>query len=188
MTTPINPNVAGASAPPVMEARRWIDGVSFPQDRPLLNVSQAAPMEPPPDALRQAIADVALNDTAAHLYGPVLGLPDLRQEIADQWSLAYGGNIAPQQVAITSGCNQAFTSVMTTIAGQGDEVILPTPWYFNHKMHLDMQGVRTVSLPTGDDLLPDPADAAGRRPARPYFESQALHPADAPMDAQAAAP
>lgn len=160
MTTPINPNVAGASAPPVMEARRWIDGVSFPQDRPLLNVSQAAPMEPPPDALRQAIADVVLNDTAAHLYGPVLGLPELRQEIADQWSLAYGGNIAPQQVAITSGCNQAFTSVMTTIAGQGDEVILPTPWYFNHKMHLDMQGVKTVPLSTGADLLPDPADAA----------------------------
>jgi aspartate/methionine/tyrosine aminotransferase len=29
---------------------------------------------------------------------------------------------------------------MSTLAGAGDEVILPTPWYFNHKMWLDMAG------------------------------------------------
>ena len=50
-------------APPVMEARRWLDGVTFPPDRPLINVSQAAPVEsPPPLGLRQALADAALND------------------------------------------------------------------------------------------------------------------------------
>uniref|UniRef100_UPI00356A06CA aminotransferase n=1 Tax=Rhodosalinus sp. TaxID=2047741 RepID=UPI00356A06CA len=42
----------------------------------------------------------------------------------------------------------------------GCEVILPTPWYFNHKMWLDMAGVRAVPLPCGDDLLPDPERAA----------------------------
>ena len=35
------------------------------------------------------------------------------------------------------------------------------PWYFNHKMWLDMAGVTTVPLPTGPDLLPD-AEAAAR--------------------------
>ena len=39
-------------------------------------------------------------------------------------------------------------------------VILPVPWYFNHKMWLDMQGVTTVPLPTGAGLLPDPDEAA----------------------------
>jgi aspartate/methionine/tyrosine aminotransferase len=63
-------------------------------------------------------------------------------------------------VAITAGCNQAFTAVMSTLAGAGDEVILPLPFYFNHKMWLDMEGVRAVYLPTGDDLLPDPDRAA----------------------------
>jgi aspartate/methionine/tyrosine aminotransferase len=142
-----------------MEARRWIEGRSFAPDRPLINVSQAAPVDSPPLGLRQAIAAAALDDPAAHLYGPVLGLPALRAEIATQWSEAYGGAIRPSQVAITQGCNQAFTAVMATLAGPGDEVILPTPWYFNHKMWLDMASVTAVPLETGPGLIPDAAAA-----------------------------
>ncbi|WP_294226664.1 aminotransferase [uncultured Shimia sp.] len=151
---------AATFAPPVMEARRWLDGVTFPPERPLINVSQAAPVAAPPAPLLQHIADTALTKPEAHLYGPVLGLPELRAEVAAQWSAAYAGEIAPAQVAITSGCNQAFCATLTAIAGEGDEVILPTPWYFNHKMWLDMQGVTAVPLPTDAHLLPDPEHAA----------------------------
>lgn len=160
MTHPLNPAMAATFAPPVMEARRWLQGAVFPPDRPLINVSQAAPVDSPPLGLRQALADAALNDPAAHLYGPVLGNPALRAEIATQFSTAYGGTITPEQVAITQGCNQAFTAVMSTLAGAGDQVILPTPWYFNHKMWLDMQGVDAVPLPTGAGLIPQADDAA----------------------------
>jgi aspartate/methionine/tyrosine aminotransferase len=160
MTHPLNPAMAATFAPPVMEARRWLQGAVFPPDRPLINVSQAAPVDSPPLGLRQALADAALNDPAAHLYGPVLGNPALRAEIATQFSAAYGGTITPEQVAITQGCNQAFTAVMSTLAGAGDQVILPTPWYFNHKMWLDMQGVDAVPLPTGAGLIPQADDAA----------------------------
>jgi aspartate/methionine/tyrosine aminotransferase len=159
MTLPLTPSMAATEAPPVMEARRWLDGVIFPPERPLINVSQAAPMEAPPLALRQALAEAALNDTAAHLYGPVLGLPALRAEIASQWSGIYGGEIAAGEVAITQGCNQAFCAIMSTIAETGDEVILPTPWYFNHKMWFDMQDIRTVPLATGPGLIPDTTTA-----------------------------
>ncbi|UXX83912.1 aminotransferase [Roseovarius pelagicus] len=148
--------------PPVMESRRWLDGITFSADRPLINVSQAAPVDPPPHALRQAIADAALTQTDAHLYGPVLGLPELRHEVATQWSAGYGGAVAADNVAITSGCNQAFCAAIVTLCDQGDEVILPTPWYFNHKMWLDMNGVRTIPLPVGAGLLPDPEKAAAR--------------------------
>jgi aspartate/methionine/tyrosine aminotransferase len=159
MTLPLNPAMAATFPPPVMEARRWLDGVVFPPDRPLINVSQAAPVDVPPEGLRQALADAALNNPAAHLYGPVLGLPELRAEVAAQWSKAYGGDIAATEVAITQGCNQAFAAVMATLAGSGDEIILPTPWYFNHKMWLDMQGITTVPLATGTCLIPDAAEA-----------------------------
>ncbi|PFG64067.1 aspartate/methionine/tyrosine aminotransferase [Thioclava sp. ES.031] len=162
MPHPLNPALAATFPPPVMEARRWLDGVEFTADRPLINVSQAAPVDPPPEALRQAIAEAALNDPQAHLYGPVLGLPDLRAELAHQWGLAYGGEIAARQVAITQGCNQAFCATLATLAGPGDEVILPTPWYFNHKMWLDMAGVQTVPLAPGAGLLPDPEEAAAK--------------------------
>ncbi|TCL09644.1 aspartate/methionine/tyrosine aminotransferase [Shimia isoporae] len=147
-------------APPVMEARRWLESATFTEEKPLINVSQAAPVDPPPAPLRAEIARVAQDVPEAHLYGPVLGLPELRAEVATQWSAAYGGGIAPSQVAITSGCNQAFCATLSAIAGEGDEIILPTPWYFNHKMWLDMQGISTVALTTGESLLPDPGDAA----------------------------
>ena len=160
MTLPLNPAFAATEPPPVMEARRWIEGVTFPADRPLINISQAAPVDSPPLGLRQALADAALNDPQAHLYGPVLGLPSLREEIASQWSATYGGRIAPAQVAITQGCNQAFCTVMATLAGPGDEVILPTPWYFNHKMWLDMSSVKTVALDAGSTLIPSAEAAA----------------------------
>lgn len=151
----LNPRMAQTEAPPVMEARRWVSGREFPADRPLLNLSQAAPVDPPPEPLRQAMAEAVLNNPDAHLYGAVLGLGALREEVAAEWSKAYCAPIKPAQVAITSGCNEAFAASIATLAGAGDEVLLPTPWYFNHKMWLDMCGVRTVPLPTGHDLLPD---------------------------------
>jgi aspartate/methionine/tyrosine aminotransferase len=147
---------AATFAPPVMEARRWLEGVVFPEDRPLINVSQAAPVDPPPLALRQAMAEFAVTEDSAHLYGPVLGNPALRTELASQISLHYAAEVASDQVAITSGCNQAFAATISAITDEGDEVILPTPWYFNHKMWLDMEGVRAIALATDDDLLPDP--------------------------------
>ncbi|MFN0113284.1 MAG: aminotransferase [Paracoccaceae bacterium] len=154
MTLPLNPALAATEPPPVMEARRWLQAAVFPPGRPLINVSQAAPVEPPPEGLRWALADAAMNDRAAHLYGPVLGLPELRAEVAARWSAAYGGDIRAAEVAITQGCNQAFCTAVATLAGAGDEVILPTPWYFNHKMWLDMQGVRAVPLPCGAGMVP----------------------------------
>jgi aspartate/methionine/tyrosine aminotransferase len=154
------PRTATTFAPPVMEARRWLEGVTFPPGRPLLNVSQAAPVDPPPAALREAMARMVLDDPSVHLYGPVLGLPELREEIAARWSVAYRGTVRPDQVAITSGCNEAYAAAVATLCAEGDEVILPTPYYFNHRMWNDMAGVRSVPLPTGEGLVPDAGRAA----------------------------
>ncbi|WP_144055559.1 aminotransferase [Octadecabacter antarcticus] len=164
MTLPRNicrntPRTGTTFSPPVMEARRWLDGVDF-SARPLINVSQAAPVDPPPLAMRQAMARMIVEDDETHLYGPVLGLPDLRGEVAAQWSQAYGGTITPDNVAITSGCNQAFAAAISTLCAEGDEVILPVPYYFNHRMWLDMAGVTTVPLATSDGLIPSANDAA----------------------------
>ena len=159
MAAPVNPALAAAFAPPVMEARRWIAGRDFPPERPLMNLSQAAPVEPPPEALQRAMA-AALERAETHLYGPVLGDGALRAAIAARWSELYGAAIAEEAVAVTSGCNQAFCAALATFAGPGDAVILPTPWYFNHKMWLDMAGVAAQPLPCGADGLPDPEAAA----------------------------
>ena len=58
--------------PPIPEAQRWLQGVEFPADRPLLNLAQAAPADPPPPAMRRAMAEL-IEVPSSHLYGPVLG-------------------------------------------------------------------------------------------------------------------
>lgn len=153
------PRTAATFPPPVMEARRWLQGVTFPPERPLLNLSQAAPAAAPPDALRLAMADSVLHDPAAHVYGPTLGLPELRAELATRTAATYGGTVTADQVAITAGANQAYAAAIATLCGEGDEVILPVPWYFNHRMWNDMAGVITRPLPCGPDLIPDPEAA-----------------------------
>jgi aspartate/methionine/tyrosine aminotransferase len=129
-------------------------------DLPLLNLSQAAPALAPPEPLRQAMAEMVLNEPAAHLYGPDLGYPPLREALADNISSHYQGEVGAEQVAITAGCNQAYTAAIATLVAPGDEVILPTPWYFNHQMWLTTIGVQPVPLPCGPDLRPDPELAA----------------------------
>ena len=155
MSGPINPSLATVADPPIMEVMGWVRQTTFPPDRPLLNLSQAAPVEPPPRPLIQAMADAALNDPGAHLYGPVLGDTALRDEVATRWSTHYGAPIDGGEVAITAGCNQAFCTAVMTLCEPGDQVMLPVPWYFNHKMWLDMTGVEAVPIPCGAGVLPD---------------------------------
>jgi aspartate/methionine/tyrosine aminotransferase len=154
----LNPALLATTPPPVMEARRWVTEAALPTDRPLLNLSQAAPVDPPPEPLREAMAAM-LADPATHLYGPVLGLPELREALAERWSWAYGGNVAAADVAITPGCNMAFCTAIACLAGPGDTVMLPVPWYFNHQMWLTLSGIEPVPLPCTDEMLPD-LDAA----------------------------
>jgi aspartate/methionine/tyrosine aminotransferase len=108
------------------------------------------------------MAEMVRSDSDTHLYGPVLGNPALRSEIAWRWSALMGGDIRPEEVAVTAGCNQAFCTAVATVAAPGDAVLLPFPWYFNHKMWLDLSGVETVPLPCGDGMLPDPEAARAR--------------------------
>ena len=164
--TPMSPLVLRTAPPPVMEARRWLAGVDFPDRRPLINLSQAAPVEPPPEALREAMAEMVRAEPDTHVYGPVLGNPALRSEIAWRWSALYGGDIEPDEVAVTAGANQAFCTAIATIAAPGDAVMLPVPWYFNHKMWLDIAGLETVPLPCGDGMLPDVEAARARMTPR----------------------
>ncbi|WP_424970416.1 aminotransferase [Dinoroseobacter sp. S76] len=166
MSQHLAPTMTATQSPPVMEARRWLAAATLPEGLELLNVSQAAPVAPPPPPLRAAMIAAIEEDDGSHLYGPVLGLPELRETLANSMTGRYGGAVKDSQIAITSGCNQAFAAVMSTLAAPGDNVILPVPWYFNHQMWLQMTGVEPRALDTGPSLLPDPEAAAALIDAR----------------------
>jgi len=111
--------------------------------------------------LRRHLGELLLDPTM-HGYTPILGLAPLRETYAAHLSAFYGATIAPGEVGITSGCNQAFCLALMSIAKAGDQVILPRPHYFNHDMWLRMQGVEPVSLDfrPGSGAVPHADDAA----------------------------
>ncbi len=150
-----NSNLVNTISPPVMDARRWLQETPIETNQELLNLSQAAPVDPPPDDLLNHMAESIKMNPASNIYGPVLGNPELREEIAARWSILYQGEINPSHVAITSGCNQAFVATVATLAEPGDSVMIAAPWYFNHKMWLDMMGINTTVLTLEKDLKPD---------------------------------
>ena len=140
--------------PPVLEVKSWKSNPDLQPSKPIIDVSQAAPTEPPPEKMLKFMADKVLSDNAVNTYGPVLGLDELRESLARQWSRQYNGKISKKNVAITSGCNQAFCASIATFTSENDEVIIPTPWYFNHHMWLQMAGVKTVPLETDSNMVP----------------------------------
>ena len=123
----------------------------------LLDLAQAAPRYPPAPVVREHIVNVVRGDEGFD-YTEVPGLPRLRRVVAAELSVAYGGIVTPENVVVTAGCNQAFCLVASALAGPGDEVVLPLPYYFNHDMWLRMNGIRPVHLEPGPDLVPRAAD------------------------------
>lgn len=158
----INPNIIATAEPPIPEAMAWLKEAQFTAERPLLDLAQAVPSYPPDDSLRAAMAQAAA-DPATAFYTPILGLPALRSKLAEVMSSDYAASIDPAEIAITAGGNHAFCMAVLALAGPGDEILIPQPYYFNHDMWCSMQGIRTVPLPcqvTGDGMVPDVETAA----------------------------
>ena len=144
----------GVDPPPVLEVKNWLSNPDLQSSKPLIDVSQAAPTEPPPEKMLEFMANKILCDNAVNTYGPVLGLDELRESLASKWSRQYQGKVSKENVAVTSGCNQAFCASISSFTSENDEVIIPTPWYFNHHMWLQMAGVKSIPLDTDANMNP----------------------------------
>jgi aspartate/methionine/tyrosine aminotransferase len=160
MTAPTSPLVRATGAPPIPAARAWAARYRG-QAGPAVDLTQAVPGYPPHPALLARLAEAA-GTRAGASYGDIFGDEALRAALAGDLAARYEAAFSPEQVAITAGCNLAFAMAMTAIAEPGAAVMLPAPWYFNHQMALQMQGVGVVPLPCRADagFVPDVAEAA----------------------------
>ena len=93
-------------------------------------------------------------------YTPVDGYVELKNAIITKFKRDNGLHYEAPQIVVSTGAKQSLYNVAQVILNKGDEVILPTPFYFNHKMWLDMAGVSTVALPCSGKMIPDPSLAA----------------------------
>ena len=156
MTLLFNPAVRRLAAPPIPEVQGWAHAYDG-RHGPLLDFSQAVPGYPPHADLLAWLGEASAS--AAYTgYGDIEGEAVLRQAYAAHVSDLYGSPVAPSEIQITSGCNQAFFATMLALAAPGDEVILVRPFYFNHEMTLDMLGiaVRAVDANATDGFVPSP--------------------------------
>ena len=144
MALSVSPAILRIEAPPISEAMTWVRPGE--RNRTLLNLCQAVPSYAPAEVLQDEIADLA-RDPDIHLYTDIHGIPELRSALAQHMAADYRGHIEPENVSITSGCNQAFCAAIMAVAQRGDNVVLPVPYYFNHQMWLDMLGVEKRLVP-----------------------------------------
>ena len=105
---------------------------------------------PPPEVVNQI--KTFLADPNNHKYTLVQGIPALLEQIkiklAAENGMSVNGNSA---VMVTAGSNMAFMNAILTITEPGDEIILQTPYYFNHEMAIAIADCHAVSVLTDDN-------------------------------------
>src|SRR5258706_15417233 len=108
---------------------------------------------PPPQAFERMSA--ALADHEIHKYKPVQGIPPLIEAIEAKLLSENGIHVSDQNsVVVTAGGNMAFVAALLAIADPGDEIIVLTPYYFNHEMAVAMAGCMPVPVPTDENYQP----------------------------------
>lgn len=110
---------------------------------------------PPQQALDQI--PLCLSDPSNHQYKAVHGLPQLIEILEHKLQTENQIPIQPDQnrVVVTAGCNMAFMNAILAITAPGDEIILLTPYYFNHDMAITMADCRMIPVATDANYQPD---------------------------------
>ena len=118
---------------------------------------------PPAESVRARI-DAFFREPDNHKYQAVHGIPPLVAALEAKWRQEHGVDVeaSKRRVVVTAGGNMAFVNAILAVADVGDEVILQTPYYFNHEMAVAIAGCRAVLVPTDDtyQLKPDAIRAA----------------------------
>jgi aspartate/methionine/tyrosine aminotransferase len=93
-----------------------------------------------------------LAEPANNLYQAVEGIPPLLAALAGKLSAFNGIEINEENcVVVTAGSNMAFMNAILAITSPGDEIILNTPYYFNHEMAIAMAGCHAVLVETDEN-------------------------------------
>jgi len=109
---------------------------------------------PPPEAMEELVKMASSGDPDLHRYGDCRGIPELREALKEK--LANENNITEQEIMITAGANQAFMNAVLATCDAGDAAILFTPYYFSHRVALELAGVEPIEVDCDDFLNPDP--------------------------------
>lgn len=97
------------------------------QGKHIVHLEIGEPDFPTPQHIVEA-GKQALQDGWTH-YGPTMGLPDLREAIANRLRGTHGVEISPNRIGVMPGAKPALFFAMMAVLEKGDEVIYPDPGF-----------------------------------------------------------
>jgi len=113
--------------------------------RPVIGFGAGEPDFPTPDYIVEAAA-AATKVVANHRYSPTPGLPDLRDAIVAKTKRDSNYEITADQVLVTNGGKQAVYQAFATIVEDGDEVLLPSPYWTTYPECIKLAGGKVVEV------------------------------------------
>ena len=120
------------------------------QGRPVISYAAGEPDFATPAHIVEA-AVVAARDPKNHRYTPAVGLPELREAIAQKTLADSGTPVTAAQVIVTNGGKQAVYQAFATIVDVDDEVLLPSPYWTTYPEAIALAGGKTVEVFAGAD-------------------------------------
>ncbi|CAB4596453.1 unannotated protein [freshwater metagenome] len=118
--------------------------------RPIISYGAGEPDFPTPEHIVEAAVS-AVVDPKNHRYTPAPGLPELREAIAEKTRRDSGWAASASQVIVTNGGKQAVYQAFQALLDDGDEVLVPTPYWTTYPEVIALAGGVMVDVFAGAD-------------------------------------
>lgn len=110
----------------------------------------------PPVALQNALIEMLTKpEIGMHRYMSNNGYEDVREEIADYLRETHGLPFQAGHIFMTVGCAGGLNVILKSMLNRGDEVIVPTPFFWEFKNYINNFGGVTKFVETTEDFQLD---------------------------------
>ena len=128
----------------------------------IINLSVGEPDFNTPDHIKEA-AKKAVDDNFSR-YSPVPGYPALREAICAKLKKENGLDYSPAQISCSNGAKQCVCNAVMALAGKGDEVIIPAPYWVSYPQMVLLADATPVYIEAGIEqdfkITPEQLEAA----------------------------
>lgn len=116
------------------------------QGKDVISLTLGEPDFDVPENIKKAAFE-AIDQNFSH-YSPVPGFLELRDAITYKLKRDNGLEYKPSQICVTNGAKQAIFNVLMSLINDGDEVILPVPFWVSYEEMVKMVGGKPVFIKT----------------------------------------
>ncbi|SHI70762.1 pyridoxal phosphate-dependent aminotransferase [Flavobacterium haoranii] len=116
------------------------------QGKDIISLSLGEPDFNTPDFIKEA-AKQAIDDNWS-AYPPVDGYVDLKESICKKFKRDNNLNYTPSQIVVSTGAKQSLYNIAQVMLNDGDEVILPAPYWVSYSEIVKLSGGTPVEVAT----------------------------------------